>query len=137
MAMKHPVSRIGRHKLDIPRLRHSYQNRISRTPRGSWLASSFRPGNHELVAVKMDRMVVYTEVDEANADSLSVPHDERSVGWTGFTIECEPVELHVHGVRNVDIRQDRVLLHNDCEVFIGARLVWLLGMHDEGADHAH
>src|SRR6266567_3317865 len=113
------------------RIRHSYEYGISGTPRGLWLSSSFRAGDDKLMAVKMDRMVVHTEVDETDADALPVPHDERSVGWTRLSVEGEPVELHVHGVRHLDVRQDGVLLHNDCEIFIGARIVWFLGVHDE------
>src|SRR5713101_8028868 len=137
MAMQHPVAGIAGNELHIARLRYSYEHRVSRSPRGLWLSSPFRAGDHKLMAVKVDRMVVHSQIDEADADALPVPHDERSVGRTGFSVEGEPVELHVHGVRHLDVRQDGVLLHNDCEVFIGARLVWLLGMHDERADHAH
>src|SRR3989475_6465824 len=137
MAMKHPVAGVVGNELHIARLRHSYEYGVSRTPRGLWLSSSFRARDDKLMAVKMDRMVVHAEVDEADADALPVAHDERSVGWTRLAVEGEPVELHVHGVRHLDVRQDCVLLHNDCEVFIGARLVRLPGMHDERADHTH
>src|SRR2546427_6452743 len=137
MAMEHPVAGVAGNELHIARLRHSYEYGVSRTPRGLWLSSSFRARDDKLMAVKMDRMVVHAEVDEADADALPVAHDERSVGWTRLAVEGEPVELHVHGVRHLNVRQDGVLLHNDCEVFIGARLVWFLGVHDERADHAH
>src|SRR5258708_36109957 len=89
------------------------------------------------MAVKMDRMVVHPEIDQADADSLSVTHDERSVGWTGFSIEGKPVELHVHGVWDIDVRQDSVLLNYDCEVLIDARFVCFLRVHDERADHPY
>src|SRR5439155_25027655 len=137
MAMEHPVAGVAGNELHIARLRHSYEYGVSRTPRGLWLSSSFRARDDKLMAMKMDRMVVHSQIDEADADALPVPYDERSVGWTGFSVEGEPVELHVHGVRHLDVRQDGVLLHNDCEVSIDARRVWLPGMHDERADHAH
>ena len=41
------------------------------------------------------------------------------------------------GVGNGDIGQNGVFLQNDCEISIYSRPVRLLGMHDEGADHAH
>ena len=85
----------------------------------------------------MNGVVVHSEVDEANPNSIPVTDDKRCGCRSGLAVEGEPVELHVHGVRHLDVRQDGVLLHNDCEVFIDARLVWLLGMHDERADHAH
>src|SRR5713226_7845560 len=82
-------------------------------------------------------VVVHSKVDEANPDSIPVTDDERRGCRSSLAVEREPIELHVHGVRHLDVRQDGVLLHNDCEVFIDARLVGLLGMHDERADHAH
>src|SRR3989454_7557269 len=130
MAMQHPVAGIAGHELHVAGLCDSDEDSISRTPRGLGLSSSFRAGDDKLMAVKMDRMVVHAEVDETDADALPVAHDERSVGWTRLAVEGEPVELHVHGVRHLDVRQDGVLLHNDCEVFIGARLVWVLWVHD-------
>src|SRR3989442_1064209 len=134
MAMEHPVAGVAGNELHIARLRHSYEYGVSRAPRGLWLSSSFRARDDKLMAVKMDRMVVHAEVDETDADALPVSHDERSVGWTRLSVEGEPVELHVHRVRHLDVRQDGVLLHNDCEVFVGTRLVWFLGVHDERAD---
>src|SRR6266853_3767918 len=116
MAMEHPVPWIARHKLHIARLRHSYEYRVSRTPRRCGLSASFSPCNYELVPMKVDRMVVHPQIDKADADALSVPHNQRSVGWTGFSVEGEPVELHVHRVRDFNIRQDRVLLHDDDEI---------------------
>ena len=135
--MQHPVARIVCNKLDVARLRHTHEHRVSRSPCRLGLAASFSPRNYELVSMKVDRMVVHSQIDKADAHALPVPHDEGSVGWTRLSVEGKPVELHVHGVRHLDVRQDGVLLHNDCEVFIDARLVWLLGMHDERADHAH
>src|ERR1700735_1120868 len=137
MAMQHPVSGIVRHKLDIPRLRHSYKHRVSRSPCRLGLAASFSPCNYELVPMKVDGMVVHPQIDKANTDALPVPHDQRSRRRPRFAVEGQPIELHVHGVRHLDVRQDGVLLHDDCEVIIGTRLVGFPGVHDERADHAH
>src|SRR5216683_5296954 len=123
MAMNHPITRIVRLKLDVSRLRHSYEHCISRAPRGLRLSSSFRAGDDKSVAMKMNGVVIHSKVDEADADALSVTDNERRGCRSRFAVEGQPVELHVHGVRHLDVRQDGVLLHNDCEVFIGARLV--------------
>src|SRR5712664_794503 len=89
------------------------------------------------MAVKMDRMVVHPEIDQADADSLPVTHDERSVGWTGFSIEGKPVELHVHGVRDIYVWQDGVLLQDDDEILVDAGFIGFLWVHDERADHPY
>jgi hypothetical protein len=101
MAMEHPVAGVAGNELRIPRLRYFYEYCISRTPRGLRLSSSFSTCNYELVPMNVDRMVVHPQIDEADADALPVPDDERSDGWTGFSVEGKPVELHVHGVRNI------------------------------------
>src|SRR5438552_15480232 len=110
MAVQHPVAWIVSNKLDVARLRYPHEHRVSRSPRRLGLAASFSPCNYELVPMKVDRMVVHPQINKADADALSVPHNQRSVGWTGFSVEGEPVELHVHGVRYLDVRQDGVLL---------------------------
>src|SRR5216684_6637448 len=135
MAVQHPVAGVVGNELHVAGLCDSNENSIARPPSRFGLSASFSTCDYELVPMKVDRMVVHPQIDKADTDALSVPHNQRSVGWTGFSVEGKPVELHVHGVRHLDIRQDGVLLHNDCKVFIGARLVWLLGMHDERADH--
>src|SRR5579864_6559010 len=106
MAMEHPVAGIAGNEFHIAGLCDSNEDRVARPPRGLGLAASFRAGDDKLMAVKMDRMVVHAEVDETDADALPVPHDERSVSWTRLSIEGEPVELHVHGVRHLDVWQD-------------------------------
>src|SRR5712691_2182197 len=116
MAVQHPVAGIACNKRDIARLRYAHDYRVSRSPSRFGLAASFSPRNYELVPMKVDRMVVHPQIDKADADTLPMPHDERSVGWTGFSVEGKPVELHIHGVRHLDVRQDGILLHNDCEV---------------------
>src|SRR5882762_1841689 len=137
MAVQHPVAGIAGGKLHIAGLRYTHEYRVSRSPRGLRLSSSFRAGDNKSVAMKMNGMMVHSEVDEANPDSIPVTDDQRCGCRSGLAVEGEPVKLHVHGVRYLDVWQDGILLHNDREVFIGARLVWLLGMHDERADHPH
>lgn len=84
MTVQHPVARINGYELHIPRLGNSHEHRVSRPPSRFGLAPTFCSRNYELVAMKMDWMMVHTEVDESDADSLPVPHNQRSVGWTGF-----------------------------------------------------
>src|SRR5438105_12489795 len=111
MAMQHPIAWIARDKLHIARLRHSYEYRVSRPPRGLRLSPSFRAGDNKTVAMKMNGVVVHSEVDHANAHPLTVSHDQRSRRRPRFAVEGEPVELHVQGVRHLDVRQDGILLH--------------------------
>src|SRR5437870_8431286 len=87
--------------------------------------------------MKMNGMVVHAKVDQPNAHAFPMPRDQRSSGWPGFTVEGEPVELHVHGVGNCNVRQNRVFLQDDEEIFFNARFVRLLWMHDERTDHSH
>src|SRR6202040_1070861 len=101
------------------------------------LTASFSACNDKLVTMKVDGMVVHSEIDKADADAFSVPHNQRSGGRTGFSVEGEPVELHIHGVRDVDIWQNGVFLHDDDEILVDAGLVGVLRMHDERADHSH
>src|SRR5258708_16707309 len=89
------------------------------------------------MAVKMDPMVAQAEIDQADADSLPGGHDERSVGWTRFSVEGKPVELHVHGVWDIDVRQDGVLLKDDDEILVDAGFIGFLRVHDERADHPY
>src|SRR5216683_6868552 len=137
MAVQHPVARIIGHELHITRLGNSHEHRVSWSPCRFGLASSFRSRNYELMAVKVDRMVVHPQIDEADADALPVPHDKRSVGWTGFSVEGKPVKFHVHRVRDFNIRQDRVLLHDDDEILVDPGFVGFLRVHDERTDHPH
>src|SRR5713226_46776 len=123
MAVQHPVARIIGDKLHIAGLGNSHEHRVSRSPRRFGLAASFSTCNYELVPMKVDRMVVHPQIDEADADALPVPHDERSVGWTRFSVEGKPVELHVHGVWDIDVRQYGVLLKDDDEILVDAGFV--------------
>src|SRR5882672_6712021 len=131
MTVQHPVAGIVGYEFHVTRLGNSHEHRVSRSPCRFGLASSFRTCNYELVPMKVDRMVVHAEVDEADADALPVPYDERSVGWARFSVERKPVELHVHGVRDIDVRQDGILLHDDDEISVDAGFVGFLRVHDE------
>src|SRR6266478_9172096 len=115
MAVQHPVAGIIGYELDVARLRYAHEHRVSRSPCRFGLAASFSPCNYELVPMQVDRMVVHTEVDQANPYAFTVPHDQRSRRRSRLTVEREPVELHVHGVGYGDIGQDGVLLENDHE----------------------
>src|SRR6516165_10312950 len=137
MAVEHPVTKIVRYKLDIAGLSNADKNSVAGPPGGFWLTASFSPRDDELVPVQVDRMVIHPQINQANTNTLSVPHNQRSCSWTRFSIEGEPIELHVHGVRDVDIRKDCVLLQDYDEVLVHGQLVGFFRMHDERADHAH
>src|SRR5437588_10255787 len=116
MALQHPIARIIGHERHVTRLGYTYEHGVSRTPCRFGLAASFSTCNYELVPMQVDRMVVHPQIDEADADALSVPHDERSVGWTRFSVERNPVELHVHAVWDIVLRQGCVVCHDSREV---------------------
>ena len=96
--MQHPVTGIVCDKFDVARLRYTHEHRVPWAPCRLGLSSSFRASDHKLMAVKVDRVMIHTKVDEANAHALTVPHDQRSRRRPSFAVEGEPVELHVHGV---------------------------------------
>src|SRR5713226_1472761 len=110
MAVQHPVAGIVCDKFDVARLRHTDEHRVPWAPGRFRLSPSFCSRDYKLVAVEVDRMVVHAEVDQANPYAFTVPHNQGSRRRPRSTVECEPVELHIHRVRNGDIRQDGVLL---------------------------
>ena len=72
--MEHPVAGVVGDELDIPRLRHSYKHCVSRSPCRLGLAASFSPCNYELVPMKVDRMVIHSQIasDQFTADPKSL-----------------------------------------------------------------
>src|SRR5216683_4128773 len=137
MTMEHPVAGVAGNELHIAGLRDTHKDCVSWSPCGFGLAASFSACNDELVPMKVDRMVVHSQINTADADALPVPHNQGSGGWARFSVEREPIELHVHGVWDGDIREYGILLHDDHEILIDASLVGFLRMHDECADHPH
>jgi len=91
--MEHPISQIGRHKLDVARLRYTHEHGVSRSPSGLWLSSSFRAGDDESVPVKMNRMVIHSEIDQTNPDSIPVADDERRGCWSSLAVEGEHISF--------------------------------------------
>ena len=89
------------------------------------------------MAVQVNRVMIHSQIDHADANSITEANNERSVGWSSFPVNQQPVEFHVHGVRNDVVRQNGVLLQNHHEVFVCGRPIRLLRMHDEGSKHAH
>src|ERR1700716_1634472 len=110
MAVQHPVPWVAGDKLHIAGLRYTYEHRVSRSPCRLGLAASFCASHQELMTVKVDRGVVHAEVDQAKAHALAVPHNQRSGRWPLFAVEGEPVELHIHGVRHLDVWLDGMSL---------------------------
>ena len=133
--MNHPVTWIVGNKLDVPRLGYSDEHGVAGPPSGLGNPAAFGSCRVEGVPVQMHRMVVHAEIYEADANTVPEPNDKRSRCRTGFSIEDQPVELHVHRVGHGVVRQDRIFLQMDQEVLIAMRLVGLFGMHNEGTEH--
>src|SRR5882672_10942979 len=104
MAGQHPVTRTLGDKFDVTRLRHTHEHRVSRAPGRLRLSPSFCSRDYKLMTVEVDWVVIHPEVDQANAHPFPMPYEQRSSGRPGFPVEGEPVELHVHGVGDSDIR---------------------------------
>src|SRR5260370_7984290 len=99
MAVQHPIAGILCDKFDIPRLRHAQKHRVSWAPGRRWLSSSFCARDYKLMAVKVDRMVVHPQIDQADADALSMTHNKRGVAWTRFSVEGHPAQPPLPAVR--------------------------------------
>src|SRR6266704_3167207 len=136
MAVQHPVAGIVGDELYITCLSNTDEHSISGRPRCLWLSPTFATRNYKRVPMQMDRMVIHAQVDHANSHTVAQPHKQRRSRRSSFAIESEPVEFHVHGVRSRIARQNGVLLQQDHEVAINRRIVRLLWVHDEGAQHA-
>src|SRR5712691_6230422 len=137
MAVQHPVAGIVRHELDIAALGDSHEHSVSRAPERPRLPTAFSSCDGKRVAVKVNRMVIHSEIDQADADSIPESNDKRCSCRPGLAVECQPVELHIHRIRNRVVRQDGILLQDDREVSVRSWFVRLLRMHNERADHAH
>src|SRR3989442_10530750 len=99
------------------------------------LPSSLGARHHKSVPVYVNGMVVHSQVDEAQADAIVQPNNQGSGGRTSLAVERQPVELHIHGVRNGIVGKDRELLQADGEILVDRWIVGFLGVHDEGPDH--
>jgi len=94
-------------------------------------------GDDELMAVKMDRMMIHAEVDEAEADPAAETNKKRSGRRSAASVEGEPVEFHGSGVGNGIIGKDGPFLENDAVVVIDWRRVGDFRMGDEHAEQAN
>ena len=81
--------------------------------------------------------MVHSQVDEAQPDAIIQPNDQGSSCWTRLAVEGQPVELHIHGVRDGIVGKDCELLKDNREIFVYRGIVVFFGMHDEGPDHPH
>src|SRR2546430_10827349 len=118
MAVEHPIAHSICHELDIPCLSHTDECRVPARPDCLRLPRSFASRLPEREAVQMNRMVIHAEVDNSDANALTVANDQGCRSRACLTIEREPVELHVHAVRNRAVRQNGVFLESDEIVLI-------------------
>src|ERR1700689_2152485 len=137
VAMNHPISRIRRHKLHIPRLRHSHQHGVVRSPCSPRLPPTLRTSNHKLVPVHMNRMVVHPQINKSQSHPITQPHNQGCIRGPRFSIQRQPVKFHAHRIRRRIVRQQRVLLQNNREIFFHRRIVGLPRMHSEPPNHPH
>ena len=73
MAVHHPVTEIVCDKFNVARLRYTHEYRVPWAPCRLRLSSSFRASDHKLMTVKVDWVVIHSEIDQANAHALTVP----------------------------------------------------------------
>src|ERR1700685_1216427 len=104
MAVKHPCPRVIRDKFHIARLSHAHQYRVSGVPGRLRDTTAFRACYIKSMAVKVDRVVIHSEIDHSDTNAVAQPHNEWSRSWTGLSIKEQPIEFHVHGVRNSIVR---------------------------------
>jgi len=90
--VQHPVTGICSDKFDVARLRYTHEHRVSWAPCRLGLASSFRARNDKLMAMKVNRVVIHAEVDQANTHTLTVPHNQRSRRRRRSAVQGEPVD---------------------------------------------
>ena len=98
--MEHPVAGVVGDELDVARLGDADEHGVAGPPRGLRDAAAFGAGDVEGVAVQVHRVVIHAEVHEPDAHAAAERHDHRRDGGAGLAVEDEPVELHVHGVRD-------------------------------------
>ncbi len=133
--MDHPVAGIIGDELDIPRLGYADEHSIAGPPASLGNPAAFGSRRVKSMPVQMHRMMIHAEIHEADTDAVPEPNNEWSCCRTGFSIEDQPVELHIHRVGHGIIRQDCIFLQMDQEVLVAMRTIGLLGMHDEGTEH--
>src|SRR5580692_9786282 len=100
MAMEHPVTEAIGYELDIPSLSYTNQHGVSARPDCLGLTCSLPAGFPKCESMQMHRMVVHSEVDDPDANAFTVANNERCGCRTRLTVESQPVELHVHAVRD-------------------------------------
>ena len=103
VAVQHPVADILGLKLDIARLGHADDDGVHVVPELLRNAAAFCSRHDKLHAVHVNRMVVHSDVDHADAHTLALFDDHRRAVGSGLAVEAEPVEFHRQSVRHVVI----------------------------------
>src|SRR5947208_14742537 len=89
------------------------------------------------MAVKMNWMVVHSQVDNPDTHATAQSNQHRRSHGTGDTIKRKPVELHVRGVGNAAAGKNGPFLAIDSGVVVLSRLVCYCGVDYQHADHAY
>jgi hypothetical protein len=132
----HPCAGILGIEFDDARLRDADEHGVHWIPCGFGGAAAFRAGDHELVAVQMNRMVIHSEVDDAQPHPAAQPRQHRSYRGGGNPVERQPVELHGRSVRHCVARQNGPLLQDQAIIMVGVWAIRCFWVRDEEADLA-
>ena len=135
--MDHPVTRVVGHELDVSSLCHSHQDRVTWSPERHRHPASLSTRYSKCVSMKVDRVVIHSQVDKPDPNSASETHHQGSGHRAGYAVESQPVELHIGAVGNSAARKKGPFLHDDPEVVVDSGLQGHLRMHNEHPDHAH
>jgi len=73
--VQHPVTGIVCDKFDVARLRYTHEYRVPWAHVDSGCRPPSRASDHKLMAVKVEWVVIHSEVDQTNAHALTVPHN--------------------------------------------------------------
>src|SRR5690242_4984512 len=84
----------------------------------------------------MNGMMIHPKVDNPDPNAVAKAHDEGCRGWSGFAVQQQPVELHVHCVRHGVVRKYGILLKKNDKILVNPGGVGDLGVHDKGPKHA-
>ena len=87
VAMDHPGAGIFRVELDDTRLRYADENGVHGIPGGLWSAAAFGAGQDELIAVKVNGVVIHAHINDTETDAAAEAGDHGSDGGGGDAVE--------------------------------------------------
>jgi len=110
VAVNHPGARIFGVELDDFRLSDTDQYGVCGIPGGFGSTATFGASDDELIAVKVDGVMIHAKIDEAEADAGAETDDEGRSHRRDNTIHGEPVEFHAGGIGNGVVGENGPLL---------------------------